>query len=229
MNQVTIIKPEDGEGVYPAPEIRRIYPVNKLLIKFYLTSFVIWLIIGIGIMGLYTFISMISQFESSSSEPLLPPYVMNMFVALFWISSIVIIPPLIIILYIYVNSMEFIVHGDEIIVKKGVFNKTIKYCPFRTITNISTTAGPFDRLFGIGCVNIETAGKSATSNSPEEKLEGLPLFHEIRDYILNQLRTYDPSKSRGVTFEAFNDLQELKNETLNELKEIKQLLKKLKW
>ena len=228
MNQVTIIKPEDGEGVYPAPEIRRIYPVNKLLIKFYLTSFVIWLIIGIGIMGLYTFISMISQFESSSSEPLLPPYVMNMFVALFWISSIVIIPPLIIILYIYVNSMEFIVHGDEIIVKKGVFNKTIKYCPFRTITNISTTAGPFDRVFGIGCVNIETAGKSTTSNSPEEKLEGLPLFHEIRDYILNQLRTYDPSKSTGVTFEAFNDLQELKNETLNELKEIKQLLKKLK-
>lgn len=226
MNQVTIIRPEDGEGVYPTPEIRRIYPEKKLLFKFYLTSFVIWLIIGIGIMGLYTFISMISRFESSSSEPPLPPYVMNTFVALFWIVSIAIIPLLIIILFLYVNSMEFIVHGDEIIVKKGVFNKTIKYCPFRTITNISTTAGPFDRLFGIGCVNIETAGQSTTSTSPEEKLEGLPLFHEIRDYILNQLRTYDPSKSRGVTFEAFDDLQELKNETLNELKEIKQLLKK---
>jgi hypothetical protein len=125
--------------------------------------------------------------------------------------------------------MEFIVHGDEVVVKKGLFNKTIKYCPFRTVTNISTTAGPLDRLFGIGCVNIETAGKSKAATGPEEKLEGLVLYHEIRDYILTQLRTYGPSKGRGVISVASKDLQMLQKETLSELKEIKQILRKIKW
>jgi len=62
--------------------------------------------------------------------------------------------------------------------------------PFRTITNISTTAGPLDRIFGIGNINIETAGYSGPRQGPEEKLEGFEFYEELRDFILQELRKY---------------------------------------
>ncbi|NIW13281.1 MAG: PH domain-containing protein, partial [Candidatus Thorarchaeota archaeon] len=67
---------------------------------------------------------------------------------------------------IYVRSIEYSVISEsgesmpEVYVQKGIFNRTRKHVPFRTITNISTKSGPLDRLFGIGSVNIETAGFS---------------------------------------------------------------------
>ena len=90
---------------------------------------------------------------------------------------------------LYIRNLEFIVHGDEIIVKKGFFHKTIKYCPFRTITNISTQVGVFDRIFEIGCINIQTSGASGMSGGkPEEKLEGLRVYQEVREFIISQIR-----------------------------------------
>jgi membrane protein YdbS with pleckstrin-like domain len=68
---------------------------------------------------------------------------------------------------------------------------TRNHVPFRTITNISSQAGPFDRLFGIGSVNIETAGFSGTeAKGPEEKMEGIVFYEEVRDYILTELRKF---------------------------------------
>jgi membrane protein YdbS with pleckstrin-like domain len=124
--------------------------------------------------------------------------------------------------------MEFIVHGNEVIVKKGLINKTVKYCPYRTVTNISTTAGLLDRFFGIGCVNVQTAGKGGTTG-PEEKLEGLPLYHEIRDYILRQLRMYHAGVSGGkVPTHKEKDQLLVQREMINELREIKQIFKQKK-
>ncbi|MHA1966468.1 MAG: PH domain-containing protein [Candidatus Hodarchaeales archaeon] len=228
MNHVTIIKPEAGEGIYPVPEVRKIYPTRRLLFKYYLTSFVIWCAVTLGIFSLGTFISFIDLIESPSSDPPLPPFVINAFILLFMIGSVIVFLMVLVLSPIYIKSMEYIVHGDEIVVRKGLINKTAKYCPFRTVTNISTTAGPFDRLFGIGCVNIETAGKSAAQTGPEEKLEGLILYKEIRDYILSKLRAYDPSKTGEVIPAASRDLQMLQQETINELKEIKKILSKKK-
>ena len=37
---ITVVK---GDGVYPPPRIRRIYPDNALLWKFILEAFIIWL------------------------------------------------------------------------------------------------------------------------------------------------------------------------------------------
>jgi membrane protein YdbS with pleckstrin-like domain len=123
--------------------------------------------------------------------------------------------PALFIIPIYVNSLEFSVIAEsgetmpEVYVKRGIVTVTrkhvpfrtitnissnAKHVPFRTITNISSNAGPFDRLFGIGSVNIETAGFSgANQTGPEEKLEGIVFYEEVRDFILNELRKFrDP-------------------------------------
>jgi len=70
---------------------------------------------------------------------------------------------------IYINSIEYSVISEsgetmpEIYVKKGILTVTRKHVPFRTITNIASKIGPFDRLFGLGNVSIETAGYSGAN------------------------------------------------------------------
>ena len=99
----------------------------------------------------------------------------------------------------YVNRFEYsvIAHSGEtmpeIYVRKGIITVTEKHVPFRTITNISSKAGPLDRIFGIGSVDIETAGFSGGAQAgakPEEKLEGLRIFESVRDFILRELRRF---------------------------------------
>jgi len=97
----------------------------------------------------------------------------------------------------YTRSIEYSVKSEsgetlpEVYVKKGIVTITRKHVPFRTITNIESKAGPFDRLLGIGSVSIETAGYSgAKTAGPEEKLEGIVFYEEVRDFILNELRKY---------------------------------------
>jgi len=119
----------------------------------------------------------------------------------FWlgvINAIWVVPALILV-PIYINSIEYSVIAEsgktmpEIYVAKGIVKRTKKHVPFRTITNISSTSGPFDRLFGIGNVLIETAGYSGSMMGPEEKIEGVRFYEEVRDFILNELRKFrDP-------------------------------------
>jgi hypothetical protein len=84
----------------------------------------------------------------------------------------------------------------EIYVKKGIMTVTEKHVPFRTITSVFSKKGIFDRLFGIGSVEIQTAGMTGSTSpggfhtKPEEKLEGLPYFNELRDFILRELRRF---------------------------------------
>ena len=138
----------------------------------------------------------------------------------------------------YVNSIEYSVISEsgesmpEIYVKKGIITVTRKHVPFRTITNIASKIGPFDRLFGIGNVSIETAGYSgANQQGPEEKLEGVIFHEEVRDFILKELRKFRIPFT--TTTEPDGKLEEpvprgpgLDDEMLITLREIRDLLKK---
>lgn len=136
---------------------------------------------------------------------------------------------------IYVNSIEYSVISEtgesmpEIYVKKGIITVTRKHVPFRTITNIASNIGPFDRLFGVGNVSIETAGYSGSSQTgPEERLEGIIFYEEVRDFILQELRkfrspyvtTTEPDEGPVPRGPGLDD------EILITLREIRDLLKK---
>lgn len=139
---------------------------------------------------------------------------------------------------IYINSIEYSVISEsgetmpEIYVKKGIITVTRKHVPFRTITNIASKIGPFDRLFGVGNVSIETAGYSgASQQGPEEKLEGIIFHEEVRDFILRELRKFRTPFT--TTTEPDGKLEEpvprgpgLDDEMLITLREIRDLLKK---
>lgn len=150
--------------------------------------------------------------------------------------------------HLWVNSIEYSVVGwkgdtmPEIYERKGVITITKRHVPFRTITNVKSRVGVFDRGFGIGVVKIETAGESggmqATGvltlilkylmrQSSEEVIEGIVFYEELKDFILRELRAFgrslplqegeisDPSR-RGIltesTLRAFQEIRDVLRE-----------------
>jgi membrane protein YdbS with pleckstrin-like domain len=136
----------------------------------------------------------------------------------------------------YFNSIEYSVKADsgtsmpEIYQKEGIITITRRHVPFRTITNISSKAGPFDRLFKVGSVCVETAGNSTPQKSPEIALHGIVFYEEVRDFILKELRRYREPYAIGTEVNTLTAKSNLKmaaddGEMLDTLREIRDLLK----
>jgi membrane protein YdbS with pleckstrin-like domain len=152
---------------------------------------------------------------------------------IWFVPALVAIPP-------YVRSIEYSVKSEsgdtmpEIYSKRGIITITRKHVPFRTITNISSRAGPFDRLFKIGSVHIETAGYSgASQKGPEEKISGIIFYEEVRDFILKELRKFKEPYVTGTevvhpTEEPVPRMEGLDDEILITLREIRDILKSSK-
>jgi len=147
-----------------------------------------------------------------------------------FVPALIAIPP-------YFRSIEYSVKAEsgdtmpEIYSKRGIITITRKHVPFRTITNISSRAGPFDRLFKIGSVHIETAGYSgASQKGPEENLSGIVFYEEVRDFILKELRKFKGPYVTGTevvhsTEEPVPRMEGLDDEILITLREIRDILR----
>ncbi len=186
-------------------EPRIIRPSRNFLWKNYFQFFLLFFVTSVPtIVALSLFITFLSSIDQARGPVLQDLFFLLMIIYfLLWIIGGILYT---IGEYLYIRNMYFIVHGHEIVVKKGLINITEKHVPYRTVTNIDMRIGLFDRLFQIGTVEIQTAGGSISSSSleagPEEKLEGIRVYKEVRDYILTQLRAYQASHldtSEGLT------------------------------
>ncbi|MFX1483080.1 MAG: PH domain-containing protein [Promethearchaeota archaeon] len=151
-------------------------------------------------------------------------YVISM--VFWWLPIMVGIP-------LYVRNIRYSVISKsgttmpEIFVQKGLFNITKKHVPFRTITNIASRAGPIDRALGIGTVEIQTAGYSGgtqAGSKPEEKIEGVVFYEEVRDYILQELRRFRDPYVTGTEVVLPQTGDNTDNEILITLREIRDVL-----
>lgn len=133
---------------------------------------------------------------------------------------------LMVIAFAYTKTMEFQIFSNEVVVKKGVINRTEKHVPYRTVTNISTRFGFYDKIFGIGTVEIETAGKAGRQSGPEEKIEGISNFVDIRNTVLEELRKFRSQYTTATEPDLTRSEDEITTSILNELKSIKTLLEK---
>ncbi len=158
----------------------------------------------------------------------------------FWVINLGWLIPALILIPVYLNSFEYSVRAQsgeasaEVYVKKGIITKTEKHVPLRSITNVATKIGVLDRVFGIGCVEIETAGFSgAYQEGPEEKISGITFFNELRDYILAEMRKYRGPNVLGTESDAAFEEPVLRidgsldDEILMTLREIKEYLRSI--
>ena len=235
MNEVVIKPPE---GMVRGKTFR---PSRKLLYKEWTMGVVLavffWAVVILSWMGLAYVISIDEGWSYTT-------YMNNLFWPLnfwMWVFNAIWFVPFAIVVPYYIKSIEYSVIAEsgeampEIYVKKGIINVTRKHVPFRTITNIASRAGPFDRAFGIGNVEIETAGFSGSSQmGPEEKIEGVPFYEELRDYILAELRRFRDPYAIGteMTFPRDEPIprmeDSLQDEILLTLREIRDILRRWK-
>jgi membrane protein YdbS with pleckstrin-like domain len=209
--------------------------LHKLLFQSVFTFILIWLIIVLSFVG-FCFLLATDPVEYPSAAQLInswfvPVGLWTAIINLVWLlPALIAIPP-------YFKSIEYSVKAEsgdtmpEIYSKRGILTITRKHVPFRTITNISSRAGPFDRLFKIGSVHIETAGYSgANQKGPEEKLSGIVFYEEVRDFVLKELRRFREPYVTGTEVvipagEPVPKMEGLDDEILITLREIRDILK----
>jgi len=210
-------------------ENEKFYPEITFGLKIILTCITIMILITMGIGLLIGFIGYTSQFDTDmefinwwNSDGI---YLAQIY---FFIMFLTIVIVLFVSIY-YTMTIEYQITNSEVIVKKGVLNKTVKHIPFRTITNVSSRYGPFDRIFRLGTCEIETAGKSGQQTGPEAKIEGIKNFLTIRDEILEEIRKFKGQYTTTTELDTQEKpvLEEnFLKAILVELKEIKAVLSK---
>lgn len=118
----------------------------------------------------------------------------------------------------YFNTFEYRLTVDHIEVRKGLINKTLKYVPYRTITNINTIFGLFDRRFAIGSLIIETAGASGP-RLPEERLLGLTDAKAIQDIVLARIHKYKTPYSTATEISTTSEEKPLTQINIDKIQE----------
>jgi uncharacterized membrane protein YdbT with pleckstrin-like domain len=134
-----------------------------------------------------------------------------------WIPAMVLAGP-------YYNSLSYEIQDDEVIVHVGIWTKSVKHVPYRTVTNVTIKRGILDRfIFSIGSLNIQTAGMSGTTGA-EESLVGLSDVQEVYDIIVRKLRLFRGGMTPTTTeveIEPGASPSDVLNAILSELKEIR--------
>ena len=95
-----------------------------------------------------------------------------------WLISAFIIAPF------YYRILE-----EEVIVHAGVWTKSVKHVPYRTVTNLKVKRDPFDRMLGMGTLEIQTAGRAGQTGA-EESLVGLSNVQEVYETVGTALRRF---------------------------------------
>ncbi len=221
----------NGKTFKPSKALR-----NKYWFTAISTAIGVWILV---VAGFYGISYLISLDEAWSHAALMGQWLgfVN-----FWtfIANMSWLIPALIGITVYIKSIEYSVISEtgeaspEIYVRKGIVNVTKKHVPFRTITNISSRAGVLDRLFGIGNVEIQTAGYSggpAGKAGPEEKLEGIEAFEELTQFVLGELRKFRDPYTTGteVVFPQDESVPRvdgtLDGEILSAIRDIREMLR----
>jgi membrane protein YdbS with pleckstrin-like domain len=208
--------------------------LHKLLFQSAFAFVLLWLMVVLSFVGV-AFLAATDPANPSATQIIndfwVPVNLWTVIINLVWlVPALVAIPP-------YFKSIEYSVKAEtgdsmpEIYSKRGILTITRRHVPFRTITNISSKAGPFDRLFKIGSVHIETAGYSgANQKGPEENLNGIVFYEEVRDFILKELRKFREPYVTGTEVvhpkeEPVARMEGLDDEILITLREIRDILR----
>ncbi|MFH1754654.1 MAG: PH domain-containing protein [Candidatus Latescibacterota bacterium] len=129
----------------------------------------------------------------------------------------------------YYRSLKYEICDDEVIVHVGIWTKSVKHVPYRTVTNLKVGRDIFDRwMFGIGSLNIQTAGMSGSTGA-EESLVGLDNVQEAYDLVAAKLRKFRggmPATAAGSESDTEVATSEVLGNMLAELRAIRQSLDK---
>ena len=128
-------------------------------------------------------------------------------------------------LFAYIKTLRYELSSEDLRLESGVFWKKRKVIPLHKVTNLSTLQGPFERRFGLGHLNVQTAGHGA-STSPEGKLVGLEDFDRIKEEVMQKVLLVKTEATATEDKPRERSQQELLKEMLEVLSKIEKNLQK---
>lgn len=99
--------------------------------------------------------------------------------ALWIIIACALVPP-------YYRSISYLLRDDEVVVRRGILTRSEDVVPYRMVTNVALKRGPLDRLYGLGTLQVHTAGFSQQT-AAESTLAGLANYQEVRELLMAQV------------------------------------------
>jgi len=126
----------------------------------------------------------------------------------------------------YYESIRYTLTESEVRVERGVWWKMRHAVPFSRVMSIDTIQGPISRRFGIGTVDIYTAGytgRAGGGGGPSTRRAEASIMHvsnflELREEILEVVR------GKALFGTPYVPTENLMQQMLDELKEIRKLL-----
>jgi len=127
---------------------------------------------------------------------------------------------------LYYKSVVYNLNSTEMTWKRGVWFRQTGIVPYNRITNVDIVQGPLMRLFNISSLSIQTAGYSAQKMA-EINIIGIEEPEPLRGMIMDFVRAGGvlPAATGGA---GDGEAQPLcGSEVIDELREIKSILKKI--
>lgn len=128
----------------------------------------------------------------------------------------------------YYGSISYMLSEEEVMVERGVWWKMKHVVPYARVMSVDIIQGPISRRFGVGSVNVHTAGYTGPAGGTagpgirgaEATIWGVPDFVDVRNMIMNSVR------ERPLFAAPRAGGHDLGSEILAELKAIKGILRK---
>jgi putative membrane protein len=169
----------------------QVFPDRRWLTKQYLVLGTISLLLAL-VAGV---IHMIVRLATESSDDVTVGLVVIWSVAgglvcLLWIIAL----PAVI---MWFHRLDYLIEQDEITIRKGILTKIEQGIPLRMITDFRLQRTPYDRLLGIGSIQIQTAGQSQAATGYEGKLAGLADWAALHQDLRTRVKRADPGPDRS--------------------------------
>ena len=128
----------------------------------------------------------------------------------------------------YCSSIVFMLTSDEVTAERGVWWRIKQVVPYARVMSIDVIQGPLSRRYGLGSVQIYTAGYTGPSGGTagpkgrgaEASIWGVQDFVKIKDAIIDQVR------GRPLFGAPRSGAADVSSEILKELKGIRKAVSK---
>ena len=148
--------------------------------------------------------------------------------SIIWIIAQVIIWAISIpIIKLWIKNLAYVIQDDRVTIHKGILTKTQQNIPYRSVTDFSLKRTIYDRLLGLGSINIQTAGQSKSASGYEGSLIGLIDYENLHSELKEKLKKLHPVSESTTTSEPVRKSDEsVLTHMLEELKKIRRNLEK---
>lgn len=143
-----------------------------------------------------------------------------------WLIAAIVISALWVIAYpiakLWIQNLAYIIREDRVTIQKGILTKTQQNIPYRSITDFILQRSLYDRILGIGCIKIQTAGQSQQPSGYEGTMAGLIEYEKLHDELRERLRSLHPTSESLTTQEPVQkSTEQILEQILRELKAIR--------